>query len=129
VNFARKLCGLGDLNYLIYSRQRKIAEKHCLWWFFLVEMERHQDAFEFALVSRIEGIRKEHIMVTAGNKVNLFADRCSQQWVVLDTDGNYWILSTSDDNPWGQRLPFNLTEETELEPMPGHYKHMFGIPT
>jgi hypothetical protein len=26
--------------------------------------------------------------------VNLFVDRSSQQWIVLDPDGNFWIVST-----------------------------------
>jgi hypothetical protein len=71
---------------------------------------------------------KEHTMVIAG-KATLFADRDSQQWIVQDANGNYWMLSTMDENPWEKRLPFYPTAETELEPVPGHYKHMFGIPT
>ena len=32
------------------------------------------------------------------------------------------------DNPWEQRQPFTPAEETELEPVPGHYKYMLGLP-
>jgi hypothetical protein len=67
-------------------------------------------------------------MVALG-KVSLYVDRSSRQWILLDPDGNFWIVSSMDDNPWEQRQPFTPTEETELEPVPGHYKHMFGLPT
>jgi hypothetical protein len=56
-------------------------------------------------------------------------DRSSRQWLLLDPDGNFWIVSSMDDQPWDQRQAFHPTEETELEPVPGHYKHMFGLPT
>lgn len=68
-------------------------------------------------------------MFAETGKLTLFVDRFTQQWIVLDTDGNFWTLSTFADNPWEQRMPFHQTEETELEPVPGHYKPMFGIPT
>ena len=57
----------------------------------------------------------------------LYVDRCNQQWIVRDHDGNYWILPQGD-NPWGARQPFCPTDETELEPVPGHYKHTLGLP-
>ena len=60
-------------------------------------------------------------------RVTLYVDRSSQQWVVLDPEGNFWILP-SVDNAWDQRRLFNPTEESELEPVPGHYKHMLGLP-
>ena len=62
------------------------------------------------------------------NVINLYVDRSTQQWVVLDPDGNFWIVSTMDDNPWDQRQPFFPSEDTALEPVPGHYKHMLGLP-
>jgi hypothetical protein len=57
----------------------------------------------------------------------LFAERSSQQWIVRDPDGNFWLLP-SVENPWSQRQPFHPTEETELELVPGHYKSMLGLP-
>ena len=57
----------------------------------------------------------------------LYVDKASQQWIVRDPDGNFWSLP-STDNPWDERQPFSPTEETELEPVPGHYKHMLGLP-
>lgn len=57
----------------------------------------------------------------------LFVERASQQWIVRDPEGNFWLLP-SVENPWSQRQPFHPTEETELEPVPGHYKGMLGLP-
>ena len=57
----------------------------------------------------------------------LYVDRSCQQWVVRDPDGNFWVLPCVDD-PWDHREPFNPTAETELEPVPGHYKDMLRLP-
>ena len=62
------------------------------------------------------------------NVVSRFVDRSSQQWIALDPEGNFWIVPSEYENPWNQRQPFYLTEETELEPVPGHYKPMLGLP-
>ncbi|MCI0682726.1 MAG: hypothetical protein L0Y71_11555 [Gemmataceae bacterium] len=51
----------------------------------------------------------------------------NQQWVVQDPDGNFWTVP-SDNNAWDQRQPFYPTEETELEPIPAHYKYTLGLP-
>jgi hypothetical protein len=59
--------------------------------------------------------------------VALFVDRSSQQWIVRDPEGNFWILPSVED-PWDHRQLFNLTTETELEPVPGHYKDMLRLP-
>jgi len=63
----------------------------------------------------------------AVRKLSLYIDRSNQQWIVRDPDGNYWTVP-SDDNPWDHRQPFYPTEETELEPIPGHYKYTLGLP-
>jgi len=68
-------------------------------------------------------------MLTLRKSVNLYVDRSSQQWIVLDTDGNYWTVSCDNQDPWEERQPFYPSEETELEHVPGHYKHMLGLPT
>jgi hypothetical protein len=60
-------------------------------------------------------------------QVALFVEKSSQQWIVQDPDGNFWVLP-SVENPWDHRQPFQLTEESELEPVPGHYKYMLGLP-
>ncbi len=57
----------------------------------------------------------------------VFVDRSRQQWIVRDPDGNFWSLP-SNDNPWRHRQPFHPTEEMELEPVPGHYMDMLGVP-
>jgi hypothetical protein len=62
------------------------------------------------------------------NVVTLFVDRSSQQWIVMDTDGNFWLVPSDDENPWEQRQPYYPTEATELEPVPGHYKYLLGLP-
>ncbi len=59
--------------------------------------------------------------------VALYVDRMNQQFVVLDPDGRFWTVPR-DEDPWNRRQPFSPTEETELEPVPGHYKHMLGLP-
>jgi hypothetical protein len=72
---------------------------------------------------------KERIMFTLRKNVaTLFVDRSSQQWIVLDHEGNYWVVPSDRENPWDQRQPFSPTEETELEQVPGHYKSMLGLP-
>jgi hypothetical protein len=60
--------------------------------------------------------------------VALYVDKASQQWIVRDCEGNFWSLPFTD-NPWDERQPFSPAEETELEPVPGHYKYMLGLPS
>ena len=57
----------------------------------------------------------------------LYVDKASQQWVVRDPEGSFWSLP-STDNPWDERQPFTPAEDTELQPVPGHYKYMLGLP-
>lgn len=57
----------------------------------------------------------------------LFVDRSSQQWIVRDPEGNFWILPSGED-PWDHRKPFHPTAATDLEPVPGHYKDMLRLP-
>lgn len=67
-------------------------------------------------------------MVTVRKQiVALYVDRTSQQWIVRDADGSFWLLPRSDD-PWHDRQPFVPDDDTELEPIPGHYKYMLGLP-
>jgi hypothetical protein len=60
-------------------------------------------------------------------RVALFVDRICQQWIVQDPEGNFWLLPSVDD-PWQYRQPFTPTPEMELEPVPGHYMSMLGLP-
>ena len=57
----------------------------------------------------------------------VFVERSTGQWVVRDPEGDFWTLPTVDD-PWRHRLPFHPTEDTGLDPVPGHYKHVLGLP-
>jgi hypothetical protein len=59
--------------------------------------------------------------------VLLFVDRVSQQWIVRDPEGRFWLLP-SVDNAWDHREAFHATEDVYLEPVPGHYIHMLGLP-
>ncbi len=59
--------------------------------------------------------------------VGIYVDRSSGQWIVRDSDGNFWTLPPTE-TPWDDRLPFNPCEDSELEPVPGHYRSMLGIP-
>jgi hypothetical protein len=67
------------------------------------------------------------MFIASQRVVALYVDKASQQWVVRDAEGNWWSLP-STDNPWDERSPFFPAEETELEPVPGHYRHMLGLP-
>jgi hypothetical protein len=67
-------------------------------------------------------------MTTTGKPVvGLFVDRSCQQWIVRDPQGSFWMLP-SVEHPWDQRQPFQPTAETELEPVPGHYKDLLELP-
>ena len=59
--------------------------------------------------------------------IALFVDRSNQQWIVRDPEGKYWILPAGD-SAWNRREPFQPTEETDLEPIPGHYKYLLQLP-
>ena len=73
-------------------------------------------------------MQEDEIMtISAKQAVGLFVDPSYPQWIVRDPDGNFWILP-SVENPWDQRQPFYPTAETELEPVPGHYKYLLNLP-
>jgi len=59
--------------------------------------------------------------------VNIYVDHATQQWVVRDSDGDFWIIPAGE-NAWEERQPFELTEQTDLEPIPGHYKYLLQLP-
>jgi hypothetical protein len=60
-------------------------------------------------------------------KLALFVDRSTQQWVVRDPQGDYWVLSAGN-GAWEQREPFQLSAESDLEPVPAHYKYLLQLP-
>jgi hypothetical protein len=59
--------------------------------------------------------------------VSVYVDRLGGRWVVRDTAGRFWQLPPSDD-PWRDREEFTPDDGAELEPVPGHYKYMLGLP-
>ena len=60
-------------------------------------------------------------------KLTLYIDRATRQWVVRDSEGTFWMLPP-EDNAWDRRQQFFPSEETELEPIPAHYKYTLGLP-
>jgi len=73
-------------------------------------------------------LAEEKNMITVRRPtVALLVERSSQQWVLRDPEGNFWIVP-SVENSWDHRQPFYPTEETELEPVPGHYIYMLDLP-
>ena len=58
--------------------------------------------------------------------VAIFVNRSEQQWIVRDPEGQFWSVPAA--NSWTERQPFEPTPETELEPVPGHYKYLLDLP-
>jgi hypothetical protein len=69
-------------------------------------------------------------MTTQGRRHNfaIFVDRSSQRWFVLDPQGQFWMVPVEEEDAWNQRQLCYPTDEMDLEPIPGHYKYMLGIP-
>jgi hypothetical protein len=58
----------------------------------------------------------------------IFVDRtCTEHWIVRDPEGNFWIVPPVE-KAWESRRPFQPTEETELEVIPGHYRSLLALP-
>jgi hypothetical protein len=67
-------------------------------------------------------------MLAVGKQgIALFVERSTQHWIVRDPDGNLWMLPDGED-AWERREAFVPTEETDLEPIPGHYKYLLQLP-
>lgn len=62
-----------------------------------------------------------------GRIIGIYVNRRSRQWIVRDEQGQFWILPIVDE-PWKHLEPFELDEDTELEPVPGHYRSLLGLP-
>ncbi len=59
--------------------------------------------------------------------VSLYVDRSVPNcWIVRDRAGAFWMVP-SGDKPWEHRQPYTLTEDAQLESVPGHYKYLIGI--
>jgi len=59
--------------------------------------------------------------------VALFVDRLSNQWVVRDPDGDFWIVPFGESG-WDRRRPFELSEISQLESIPRHYIYLLDLP-
>ena len=59
--------------------------------------------------------------------VSLYVDRSCHRWIVRDPEGQFWVLPSVED-PWNHRHPYHPNSETDLEPVPGHYKDTLGLP-
>ncbi len=57
----------------------------------------------------------------------LYVDRSSQQWIVRDPEGNFWSVPAAED-AWDHREPYQASEESDLQPIPGHYKYLLRLP-
>jgi len=55
------------------------------------------------------------------------AKACPEHWIVRDHEGRFWMVPPGQDS-WQRRQPFHPAEEVELEPIPGHYKYVLGLP-
>jgi hypothetical protein len=60
-------------------------------------------------------------------KVRLYVNKISQLWIVLDGEGQFWMLPPVD-NDWEGRQPYHCDEHTELIPVPSHYRYTLGLP-
>ena len=67
------------------------------------------------------------MLTVTRNVVAIYVDRVSGHWIVRDGDGKFWLLPATG-TPWDDRRPFSPAGETDLEPVPGHYKYVLGIP-
>jgi hypothetical protein len=47
--------------------------------------------------------------------------------VVGDPDGGLWVVP-SDVDAWENRRSFEWADDTDLEPIPGHYKYLLNLP-
>jgi hypothetical protein len=60
--------------------------------------------------------------------VGLYVDKGRpEHWIVRDHQGRFWMVPPGE-NAWERRQPYEPTEETELEPIPGHYQYVLGLP-
>jgi hypothetical protein len=73
-------------------------------------------------------VKEDKEMLTVRKQVvAIYVDRSNGQWVVRDSDGDFWILPATE-NPWEDRIPFSPTEEIELEHVPSHYRYALQLP-
>jgi hypothetical protein len=59
--------------------------------------------------------------------VAIYVDRATQQWIVRDGDGKFWIVPPAAGG-WENRQPFEPAADSDLTPIPGHYKYLLKLP-
>jgi hypothetical protein len=60
--------------------------------------------------------------------MSLYVDKgCPEHWIVRDHEGRFWAIPPCED-AWEKREPFHPSEDAQLEPVPGHYMYMLGLP-
>jgi hypothetical protein len=58
----------------------------------------------------------------------IYVDRARPgHWIVRDREGRFWIVPPGEQ-PWDNRQPFEPIEDADLQPVPGHYGPMLGLP-
>jgi hypothetical protein len=85
-----------------------------------------RDSFE-RRAAETRASRERVMNVVKKKRVALFVDRVSNQWVVRDPDGDFWIVPPGE-NGWERRRRFDPTEAPELEAIPGHYLYLLDLP-
>jgi hypothetical protein len=61
------------------------------------------------------------------HQLSLYVDRSLPNcWVVRDGAGDFWMVPAGDQ-AWERRQRYTLTEDAQLESVPGHYKYLLGI--
>ena len=70
---------------------------------------------------------EQTMMTLKHQRVTIYVDKPSQQWIVRDPEGNFWSVPAIEE-AWENRRPFTPSDDCELEPVPGHYKYMLGLP-
>jgi hypothetical protein len=67
-------------------------------------------------------------MMPERRQAAIFVDRMrTEHWIVRDPEGNFWIVPPVE-NAWESRQPFSPTPDTDLCPIPGHYRAVVGLP-
>ena len=79
------------------------------------------------ILETIAVIRRVKMTALGKQVVALFVDRraSSGSCGIPKATSGFFLPSK---NPWEHRQPFYPTDETDLEPVPGHYKDMLGLP-
>jgi hypothetical protein len=94
----------------------------------LIEGGKHLEQPKLARCEPRLDAREEQTMITMTKTASaLYVDRATQQWIVRDLDGNFWVVPPVAD-AWAHRRPYDLADDSELEPVPGHYKYLLEIP-